>query len=41
VPCFGGADVAIRGWLDTPPTMGFEPPDIEPTGSTTRPAISP
>lgn len=22
--CFGGADLQIRGWLDTPPPLGFE-----------------
>lgn len=28
--CFGAADLVIRGWLDTPPALGFEPPAIEP-----------
>lgn len=28
--CFGSADVEIRGWLDKPPAIGFEPPGISP-----------
>jgi hypothetical protein len=29
--CAIGTDVAIRGWLDAPPAIGFEPPGIEPS----------
>jgi hypothetical protein len=28
--CFGGADVEIRGWLDSPPDTGVEPPFVDP-----------
>lgn len=28
--CFGDSDIEIRGWLDQPPGVGFEPPMIEP-----------
>jgi hypothetical protein len=29
--CAIGTDVEIRGWLDAPPAIGFEPPGIEPS----------
>ena len=29
--CAIGRDVEIRGWLDAPPAIGFEPPGIEPS----------
>lgn len=28
--CFGRSAVRVRGWLDLPPSIGFEPPSIEP-----------
>jgi hypothetical protein len=28
--CFASKDVRIKGWLDTPPPMGFEGPTIHP-----------
>ena len=28
--CFGGTDLQVRGWLDAPPSIGFEPPAVEP-----------
>lgn len=28
--CLGRPAIQVRGWLDAPPTTGFEPPDIEP-----------
>jgi hypothetical protein len=29
--CFGRAQIQVRGWLDGPPSIGFEPPTIKPT----------
>ena len=28
--CFGSDDVVVRGWLDVPTVVGFEPPDVKP-----------
>ena len=28
--CFGRATIQVRGWLDAPPSIGFEPPTIKP-----------
>jgi hypothetical protein len=28
--CFGRAAFQVRGWLDAPPSIGFEPPTIKP-----------